>query len=82
MSIVLLETAHTGKTRKGTRELVTVEDTEISHAPWQVLVVDVGVAKDLAVTGAVHGLHAILLLLDLESKHVLGVVAPVTRGLP
>lgn len=38
--------------------------------------------KDLAVPGAVHGLQAELLLLDIESEHVLGVVAPVSRRLP
>lgn len=59
-----------------------MEDTKISHSPGEILVVDVVVAKDLAVTGAVHGLHAVLLLLDLKGEHVLRVVTPVTRGLP
>jgi hypothetical protein len=80
--IILLETTDSGKTRQGTRELVAVQHTEIGHPPWQVLVSDVRVGKDLAVSGAVHGLQAISLLLDVKGEHVLLVVTPVTRDLP
>lgn len=33
-------------------------------------------------TGAVHGLQAITLLLDIEGEHVLLIMSPVTRDLP
>ncbi len=82
VSVVLLESAHASEAGEGTGKLVAVQDTKIGHAPWQVPEVGVGVGKDLAVPRAVHGLHAVLLLLDLKHKHVLGVVAPVTRRLP
>jgi hypothetical protein len=59
-----------------------VEDAEVSHSPGEVTEVHVLVGKNLAVTGAVHGLEAEHLLLDLEGEHVLLVVSPVTGLLP
>lgn len=82
MSIVLLESAHTRKTREGTGELVTVEDTKVSNSPGKITEVHVRVCKHAAVAGAVHGLEAKLLLLNLQNKHVLLVLGPVTRRLP
>ena len=40
------------------------------------------VVKDETMSGAVHGLEAELLLLHLETEHVVGVQVPVTGGLP
>lgn len=41
MSIVLLETAHTGESGKSTRELISVKNAKVSHPPWQILVSDI-----------------------------------------
>lgn len=82
VSIVLLETTNTSKTRQSSRELIAVQNTEIGHTPRQVSVVYVLVGKDLAVARAVHGLEAKLFLLNLKQEHAVGVVIPVARRLP
>jgi hypothetical protein len=82
VSIILLESTDTSETGQGTGELVSVEDTKVSEPPRQVLVVDIGMGEDPAVSRAVHRLEAELLLLDLEGEHVLGIVAPVAGCLP
>lgn len=56
VGIILLETSHSSKPRQGTRKLIAVEHTKVSHAQRQFLVGDVRVAKDLAVARTVHRL--------------------------
>lgn len=38
--------------------------------------------KNPAVSGAIHRLQAVLLLLNLKGEHVFSVMSPVARGLP
>ena len=82
MSIVLLETTYTRKTRQRTRELITVQNTKVSHSPGQISVVDILVSKDLAVARTIHGFQAKLLLLNLKQEHAVSIMLPMSRRLP
>jgi hypothetical protein len=70
MSIVLDEASDSGETTQSARCLVPVKDSKFSHPPWQVLISNISVSKDLAVSGAVHGFKRKLLLFDIELEHV------------
>lgn len=59
-----------------------MKNTEICHAPRQILVGNIGVIEDLAMARAVHGLQSESLLLDIKSEHVLFVMVPMTRSFP
>lgn len=82
MRIILLESSHASQSSEGTRELVTVENTEISNSPWELSVRTLSVAESETVTGAVHWLETEILLLNLNLEHVLRVVLPMAGSLP
>mmetsp|Transcript_14766 Transcript_14766/g.40378 ORF Transcript_14766/g.40378 Transcript_14766/m.40378 type:complete len:603 (-) Transcript_14766:35-1843(-) len=80
--VVLLEPAHAGEAGEGAAELVAVQHAEVGEAPGQLAEGALALGEHEAVAGAVHGLHAELLLLHLEDEHVLAVVRGVARRLP
>ena len=82
MRVVLNEPPHAREARERTRCLVSVNDTELSHTDRQLLVATITGVEDEAVSRAVHRLECPCLLLDIEGKHVILVVRPVTGGLP
>lgn len=82
VSIVLLEATNTDQTTKGSRNLVSVEDTEVGIPEGKVTVTVDTVLEHDAVSGAVHRLETLTRLVRLEDEHVLLVVLVVTRGLP
>eukprot|EP00095_Tigriopus_kingsejongensis_P007932 maker-scaffold169_size292178-snap-gene-0.14 protein:Tk07932 transcript:maker-scaffold169_size292178-snap-gene-0.14-mRNA-1 annotation:"hypothetical protein UV8b_3565" len=72
VSIVLLEASHPSEPGQSATELIPVEHPKVSHSQGQLFPGPNSVVKDEAVTRAVHGLEAELLLVDLESEHVVG----------
>jgi hypothetical protein len=82
VSIILLETSHTGETREGTSDLVTVENTEVTKPDGQLSVGSDGVVEHQAMARAVHRLHAETAVLNLEQIDVVLVVLVMARGLP
>lgn len=59
-----------------------MEDTELGETEGKLLVRAVTRVEEDTVSRAVHGLESEGVVLDLEREHVLGVVLPVSRGLP
>mmetsp|Transcript_36162 Transcript_36162/g.70286 ORF Transcript_36162/g.70286 Transcript_36162/m.70286 type:complete len:649 (+) Transcript_36162:65-2011(+) len=81
--VVLLEPPDAREARERAGGLVAVQHAEVGEAHREVLVRAGLVLEHQAVAGAVHGLHAVLVLVDrLEQEHVLAVVLVVPRGLP
>lgn len=82
MGIVLLETSHTDKTAKGTRDLISVQHAEIGIPQRQVSVAHNTVLEKHAMCGAVHRLETVTSIVSLKQKHVLFVVLVMTTSLP
>lgn len=82
MSIVLLEPSNSGKTRKSSTDLVSMENSEVSHSQRKFSVRSNRAVEHEAVTRAVHGLHSEALILDLEQEDVVLIVFVMTTGLP
>ena len=82
MRIVLHESPHTRKTRQSTARFVAVDDTKLSHSDWKLLVAPVAGVENQTVSRTVHRLEGPLLLLDIQGKHVVLVILPVSRSLP
>lgn len=71
MSIVLLETSHSGESGKRSADFVAMEDTEISIADRHVAVGADLVVEHETVARTVHGLDAEAVLLQhLEEEHI------------
>ena len=80
--VVLGEAAHPEQAVERALELVPVHNAQLAHAHGQ-LTVAVGLAAvDHHAAGAVHGLDAVVLIVDLGGVHVVLVVIPVAAGLP
>mmetsp|Transcript_32752 Transcript_32752/g.55219 ORF Transcript_32752/g.55219 Transcript_32752/m.55219 type:complete len:390 (+) Transcript_32752:512-1681(+) len=82
VSIVLLEPAHARESSERPGDLVAVQHAEVRDAQRQLSVGADAVGEEQAVAGAVHGLHAPLLVLHVEGEHVVLVVLRVARDLP
>mmetsp|Transcript_538 Transcript_538/g.1044 ORF Transcript_538/g.1044 Transcript_538/m.1044 type:complete len:502 (+) Transcript_538:1007-2512(+) len=82
MGIVLAEAPDAREAGEGARDLVSVEDAEVAEADGELLVGAQLLAEHEAVGGAVHGLHAEAVVLDLHEEDVVLVVEVVARGLP
>lgn len=82
MGIVLREAADTEQAVQRTLQLVAVHQTEFTHAQGQVAVGMGLAAVDHHAAGAVHGLDAVVLVVNLGGVHVVLVVIPVTGRLP
>mmetsp|Transcript_34559 Transcript_34559/g.64016 ORF Transcript_34559/g.64016 Transcript_34559/m.64016 type:complete len:314 (+) Transcript_34559:279-1220(+) len=79
VGVVLLESSHARESRQRPRGLVTVQHAKVGEAHRQVLVRAGFVLEHEAVAGAVHGLHAVLVLVNrLEQEHVFTVVLVVS----
>ena len=59
-----------------------MDDTKLRHTDRKFLVATIARVKDQAMTWAVHRLETPLLLLNVEDKHIVFVILPMTRGLP
>ena len=82
VSIILLEATNPCETGKSARELVPVQDAEVSE-PYRQLTIRVRlVLEDHAVTRTVHGLEALHLVVRLQEVEVLLVVLVVATRLP
>jgi hypothetical protein len=57
MGIILTESSDSGQSRKGSRELISMQDSEISISDWQVSPASLDIAKHEAMSWAVHWLH-------------------------
>ena len=80
--VVLGEAAHAEQAVQRAAQLVAVHQTQLAHAQRQ-LAVGVGLAAiDQHAAGAVHGLHAVDLVVDHGGVHVVLVMIPVAAGLP
>ena len=82
MGVVLDEPPDPGQTAQRTARLVPVQHTKLGHPQGQFLVTPLPRVKDQAVSGTVHRLDSKLLLVHRQTKHVVGIVLPVARGLP
>ena len=82
MSVVLLESSHTGQTSQSTREFVTVQDTKIGIPDGEVTIRSNGATKHETMAGTVHWFHGPFLTLDLEGEHIVLVVQSVTGLVP
>jgi len=70
VSVILLESSDSGKTREGARDLITVENTKIGKSKRQISVGADLVIKHYAVGRAVHRFHAEALTLNLPHENV------------
>src|SRR5205807_1822538 len=83
MGIVLGKAAHAQQAVHHARALVAIHGAQFAQADREVAVGAQAVAIDEDVPGAVHGLDAIVGVIELHGgKHVLCVVAFVSAGLP
>mmetsp|Transcript_17478 Transcript_17478/g.36051 ORF Transcript_17478/g.36051 Transcript_17478/m.36051 type:complete len:335 (-) Transcript_17478:712-1716(-) len=82
VSIVLLESSHTGQTSQSTREFVSVQDTKIGIPDGEVTIRSNGATKHETMGGTVHWFHGPFLTLDLEGEHIVLVVQRVTGLMP
>ena len=82
MGVILREAADAEQTVQCALQLVTVHQTEFTHAQGQVAVGMGLAAVDHHAAGAVHGLDAVVLVINLGGVHVVLVVIPVTGRLP
>ena len=82
VGIVLGELAHTQQAVQGAALFVAVHHAQLEVALGQVTVAAQIVAVDQHVRDAVHGLDAVLIVLDLGEIHVLAVMVVVTGALP
>ena len=82
MRIVLHESPDPRQARQRTGCLVPMDNTKLCHPDRELLVTSIPRIKDYAVSWAVHWLQRPFLLLDVERKHVVLVVLPVSRGFP
>jgi hypothetical protein len=82
MCVILHEAANTCQTGESARGFITMDDTKLRHPDRQLLVTAVPGIKDQSVARTVHRLECPLLLLDVQSEHVVLVVLPMTRSLP
>ena len=80
--VVLDKPPHTRQARERTAGLISVHDTEFSHADRQFLVAAIAAVEDETVPRAVHGFQSPLLLLDGQREHVVLVVLPMAGRLP
>ena len=82
MGIILGKAAHPEQSMEGTPELMPVYQAQFSHPQGQFpIAVGLG-AVDHDAAGAVHGLDAVVLPVDLGGVHVVLVVIPVAGSLP
>ena len=82
MRVVLHKPSDSRQSRQCTRRLVPVDDAELRHPDWELLVTSVPRVKDDTMPRTVHWFQSPLLLLDIEREHVLLVVLPVSRSFP
>ena len=82
MRIVLDESSDASQSSKGAARLISVNDTEFSHADRKFLVTAVFGIKYEAVTRTVHGFERPFLLFNVQCEHVVFVILPVARLLP
>ena len=82
MSIVLTESPDSGQATQGSRDFISVENTEICESDWQFFVGSLLVSEHQAMGWAVHWLDSITLVLSFEQEDVFGVLFVVTRSLP
>ena len=59
------------RTSESAREFIPVQHAEVSHSHGQLAVRAQAAREHQAVAGAVHGLHAPLLVLDVKCEHIL-----------
>ena len=81
MRVVLCKRTDAGQPMSDARSLVAVKPAEISHPNGKI---PVGVpfgSEDLSVTRAVHGLDAVLPLVDFRKEHCIDVVVVVAGDL-
>lgn len=82
VSVVLVKAAHAEQAVQGAAQLVTVHQANLAGADGQLAVgVRLGGVHQHA-TRAIHGLNAVLFVVDDGGVHVVLVVVPVARGLP
>mgnify|MGYP000485439738 CR=1 FL=1 len=80
--VVLVEAAHAEQAVQGTLELMAMHQADLAGANGQLAVaVRLGGVHEHA-TGAVHGLDAVLLVIDHGGVHVVLVVVPMAGRLP
>lgn len=82
VGVVLLKTSDSGQTSQGSRKFISMNNTKIGNAPWQLPVTSLSVSKHQTVPRAVHRLESKCVFLNIESKHVVLVVLPVAGGFP
>lgn len=82
MRIILHESSHSREARQSTGCLVAVNDTELRHPDWQLLIASVATVEDKTVSRTVHRFQRPFLLLHIEREHVIIIILPVTRSLP
>ena len=80
--IILYETTNSGQSSQRSRGFITMNDTEFCHSDREFLVTSVTAIKYQAMTRTVHWFQSPFLLLYVESKHVVFIVLPVSRGFP
>ena len=82
VGVVLVKAAHAEQAVQGATQLVTVHQANLAGANGQLAVgVRLGGVHQHAAR-AVHGLNAVLFVVDDGGVHVVLVVVPVARGLP
>lgn len=82
MGVVLHKPSDPRQPRQRTRRLVPMDDTKLCHPDRELLVTSIPRVKDDAMPWAIHRFQSPFLLLDVERKHVVLIVLPVSGGFP
>lgn len=82
VGIILLELPHPREARERPMQLVSVQDSKVSHSVRQVLVGSLDESKHDAVAWAVHRLEPILLTFVLDPKDIFFILEIVPTHLP
>ena len=80
--VILLEFPDPSETAQRTGCFISMQHSEIRNSQRKLPVAPISIAKEDAVTRAVHRLERPLALFNVELEHVILVVIPVTRSLP